>query len=174
MEAHEIYLGYMAICIGLGVVLGLAAIAVQLVLQAGFYLCLFTCIAFETAMGALAPLVVNAASRFKHAVKSAATHQWRVLTGKISTGVSVWNAPSKNEEPHRPAIIPVIKDWDAACALLGLPKEGFSKNDLTRAYRIAMRAAHPDRGGHPEMAKAFNIARDLIRDTQNSNEGEMT
>ena len=163
MATHDVYLGYLAFCVGLGVALGLAMIALQFTLHGIFYLCLFTWAAIETTLNTLPQIVMGAAGKLLRAVM----REWHVLTGQIRTGISTWTEPSVYEEPEPALIIPVIKDWEAACMLLGLPVEGFSKKDLSHAYRIAMRAAHPDLGGHPEMAKAFNIARDLIRESKN-------
>lgn len=56
-----------------------------------------------------------------------------------------------------------VDGWNAACKLLGLPKAGFTKQELTRAYRKAILAAHPDLGGTHAHAKSINVARDLIR-----------
>lgn len=50
-----------------------------------------------------------------------------------------------------------------ACSLLGLSKGAFNKAELGRAYRNAIRKAHPDAGDNPELATRINCARDLIR-----------
>tara|TARA_R110000868_G_scaffold37198_3_gene131835 strand:- start:360 stop:545 length:186 start_codon:yes stop_codon:yes gene_type:complete len=48
-----------------------------------------------------------------------------------------------------------------ALLLLGLTP-GFKQEDLERAYKRAIRAAHPDAGGSAAQAAAVNVARDLI------------
>ena len=51
-----------------------------------------------------------------------------------------------------------------ACALLGLPANGFTPDDLKRAYRAAVKQAHPDQGGSAADTRAILSARDRIRD----------
>ena len=51
-----------------------------------------------------------------------------------------------------------------ACALLGLPATGFTPDDLKRAYRAAVKQAHPDQGGSAADTRAILSARDRIRD----------
>lgn len=51
-----------------------------------------------------------------------------------------------------------------ACALLGLPANGFTPDDLKRAYRTAIKRAHPDQGGSAADTRAILSARDRIRD----------
>lgn len=48
-----------------------------------------------------------------------------------------------------------------ALARLGL-KPGFTLDDLKRAYKRAIRIAHPDAGGSAQAAQAVNAARDVI------------
>jgi len=60
----------------------------------------------------------------------------------------------------------VVDDDDSdrladALHLLGL-QPGFNRDELNRAYKRAIRAAHPDAGGSDEAAAAVNGARDLI------------
>lgn len=50
----------------------------------------------------------------------------------------------------------------AACALLGLPESGFTPDDLKRAYRRAIKQAHPDQGGSAADTRAVLNARDRI------------
>jgi ABC-type Zn2+ transport system substrate-binding protein/surface adhesin len=53
-------------------------------------------------------------------------------------------------------------DREFAMRLLGL-QEGFSDKALSKAYRQAIAAAHPDSpGGSEEAAKQINAARDLL------------
>lgn len=51
--------------------------------------------------------------------------------------------------------------YEEAVRLLGL-RPGFTKEELTKAYRRAIRAVHPDKGGSTEDAQAVNAARKLI------------
>lgn len=51
--------------------------------------------------------------------------------------------------------------YEQALALLGLAP-GFTKAALKRAYRAAIRKAHPDAGGTAEAAQAVNSAYELI------------
>lgn len=51
-----------------------------------------------------------------------------------------------------------------ACALLGLPEDGFSAEDLKRAYRQAIRRAHPDQGGSSAETMAIIRARARINE----------
>lgn len=54
-------------------------------------------------------------------------------------------------------------DKSFAMRMLGL-EPGFSETALTKAYRKAIAAAHPDSpGGSEEAAKQINAARDLLR-----------
>jgi hypothetical protein len=57
-----------------------------------------------------------------------------------------------------------VRERDAyasALALFGLAP-GFTPDDLGRAYKRAIRKAHPDAGGSLDQAQAVNAARDLI------------
>lgn len=51
--------------------------------------------------------------------------------------------------------------YTAALELLGLTP-GFTQKALKSAYRVAMRAAHPDAGGSAQAAQAVNGAYELI------------
>lgn len=95
----------------------------------------------------------------------------REMTGHAARGVAVWEAQphwqqQAQERSRQEQSVPVIHSWEAACILLGLPTEGFAKPELSRAYRQAIVTAHPDVGGNPAVAKALNVARDLIRQQQ--------
>ncbi len=48
-----------------------------------------------------------------------------------------------------------------ACRLLGV-RVGAGRREIERAYRAAMKRAHPDHGGSTEQAAALNAARDLL------------
>ena len=95
----------------------------------------------------------------------------RELTGHVARGVAVWDGQpgwqqQAQERFRQEESVPQIDCWEAACKLLGLPEEGFDSSELSRAYRQAIVTAHPDVGGNPAMAKALNVARDLIRKQQ--------
>ena len=51
-----------------------------------------------------------------------------------------------------------------ACALLGLPEDGFSEGDLKRAYGRAIMRAHPDQGGSSAETMAVIRARARINE----------
>ena len=51
--------------------------------------------------------------------------------------------------------------FESALSLLGL-RPGFTRDELNKAYKNAIRRAHPDAGGTTAMAAAINAARDLI------------
>ena len=95
----------------------------------------------------------------------------REMTGHAARGVAIWEDQPQwqqqaQERVRQEQSVPVIDSWEAACTLLGLPVEGFGKPELSRAYRRAIVTAHPDVGGNPALAKALNVARDLIRQQQ--------
>lgn len=52
--------------------------------------------------------------------------------------------------------------YEQALALLGL-KAGFTQDDLKRAFRARIKAAHPDAGGSTEAAAALNAAYELLK-----------
>ena len=56
---------------------------------------------------------------------------------------------------------PAPDPYQAALGLLGL-EPGFSRLALGRAYKHAMRQAHPDAGGSTRKAQAVNAARELL------------
>ena len=55
-------------------------------------------------------------------------------------------------------------DFEDACRLLGLPRNGFSASELKRAYRDAIKAAHPDQGGSSRETIAVMNARARINE----------
>ncbi len=69
------------------------------------------------------------------------------------------------DEWHRPAEEPGegagADPFEAALALLGL-HPAFTREELVKAYKQAIRRAHPDAGGSVKQAAAINAARDLI------------
>lgn len=92
----------------------------------------------------------------------------REITGQAARGVAIWEGQPRWQQTAQERVraaqntLP-IETWHAACALLGLPIDGFDRQALSRAYRKAIITAHPDRGGDPAQATAINVARDLIR-----------
>ncbi len=56
---------------------------------------------------------------------------------------------------------PCFDPYRSAREILGLP-ESFSKEEFIKAYRKAIRRAHPDCGGTTERAQAVNEARERI------------
>ena len=56
-------------------------------------------------------------------------------------------------------------DLEAAYMLFGLALI-FTREELQRAYKKAIRKAHPDLGGSVEAAQELNVARDLIMSAQ--------
>jgi hypothetical protein len=71
--------------------------------------------------------------------------------------------PDSGEDPS-PELEPRPQDKIAwALATLGLTRDDLTPETLTRAYRQAMRAAHPDITGSEEDAVRINRARDAIR-----------
>lgn len=69
--------------------------------------------------------------------------------------------PSFDDEEDEAA---AQSDLEAACALFGLALT-LTREELQRAYKSAIRKAHPDLGGSVEQAQELNIARDLIMST---------
>ena len=77
--------------------------------------------------------------------------------------------PQRRREEHndrreqaRPKPPPAPRDpYADAMALLSLAP-GFTQADLSRAFKRAMKTAHPDAGGSTQMAQAVNAARTLI------------
>jgi hypothetical protein len=95
----------------------------------------------------------------------------REITGHAARGLAPFQPEPKGQSDARERAqedqsIPQIDGWEADSRLLGLPTGGFTKADLTRAYRAAIISAHPDVGGNPRRAQAINVARDLIRTQQ--------
>ena len=53
---------------------------------------------------------------------------------------------------------------EEAAKILNLPlKSNYSSEEITKAYREAMKTNHPDHGGTDEMAKKINDARTFLR-----------
>lgn len=65
--------------------------------------------------------------------------------------------------PPPPPPDPKMLAYRAACRILGLPEAGFTREQLSKCYRVRIHAAHPDRGGSHQQAAALNAARDLIK-----------
>ncbi|MDK3075479.1 hypothetical protein QO034_20600 [Sedimentitalea sp. JM2-8] len=95
----------------------------------------------------------------------------REITGHAARGLTPWETQPQWQSDARERVreersVPQIDGWESACKLLGLPLEGFTKADLSIAYRTAIVIAHPDVGGSQALAKALNVARDLISQQQ--------
>lgn len=71
-------------------------------------------------------------------------------------------APSDDQDEGEPHPRDDRGSLNAACRLLGLTEGAFTRDDLKRAYRQAIRAAHPDLTGNTEDAVRINRARDDI------------
>jgi len=73
-----------------------------------------------------------------------------------------WESEAEDaaEEPQ-PAPRPAPDPYQAARGLLGL-EPGFNRTALSRAYKQAMKHAHPDVGGTTRKAQAVNAARELL------------
>lgn len=67
----------------------------------------------------------------------------------------------KEEPPRQEKPLPPPDPYILALGALGLPAN-FTQVELSRAYKIAIRKAHPDLGGSHEKAQAVNTARDLL------------
>ncbi len=154
---------FFALVIGAGIIFAvigiLAAIGSAALLFVRFVLPeLLLTVAALTLRGAAAATIITIAAL-------------REMTGHAARGVALWEGQphwqqQAQERVRQEQSVPVIDSWEVACTLLGLPEGGFSKPDLSRAYRQAIVKAHPDVGGNPALAKALNIARDLIRQQQ--------
>ncbi len=168
MTASDVYLVYFGGAVALGVMGGLTAIAFVLVTRLICFAFMLVLISAEIVLLEVLPSiparVINLISdRFSAAIAA--------QKARTARGLSAFEAEPEwqrrgREEAREDATIARINDWEPACKLLGLPVEGFTKAQLSRAYRTAMRKAHPDLGGSPSCAKAINIARDLIRKQQ--------
>ncbi|TXL75139.1 hypothetical protein FHP25_14740 [Vineibacter terrae] len=67
--------------------------------------------------------------------------------------------PPRQEQEKEP--LPPPDPYLEALSLLGLPGD-FTRADFNRAYKGAIRKAHPDTGGSKEKAQAVNTARDCV------------
>lgn len=81
---------------------------------------------------------------------------WRGPAYEDDSKDSADDVQDRTEEPD-PA-----DPYQAAIDLLGL-SPGFSRAALNRAYKQAMKQAHPDAGGSTRQAQAVNTARDLLK-----------
>ncbi len=66
-------------------------------------------------------------------------------------------------EPEQKAKAPFRTPYEAACWFLGLEPNSFDKATFKKAYRSAIRTAHPDAGGDLEHAQTINRSADIIR-----------
>ena len=168
MTAGDVYLVYFGGAIALGAMGGLAAIAFVLatrMIYFGFMLALISAeIVLLEVLPSIPAHVINLISDIFSAAIAA-------RKSRKARGLSAFEAEPEwqrhgREEAWENAAIARINGWEPACQLLGLPVEGFTKAQLSHAYRKAIRKAHPDLGGSPARAKAINIARDLLRKAQ--------
>ena len=72
------------------------------------------------------------------------------------------DAGGERDNPFGPETVTASSGIAEACALLGLPEDGFTPDDLKRAYRRAIKQAHPDQGGSAADTRAILNARDRI------------
>ena len=96
-----------------------------------------------------------------------------LLTVVVRVALLVWfivlnagrgNAQDEGDDRFRPEAARQSSGIAEACDLLGLPATGFTPDDLKRAYRAAIKQAHPDQGGSAADTRAILSARDRIRD----------
>ena len=73
-------------------------------------------------------------------------------------GWRLWKGPT-NRKPARP-FAPLLDEAEAR-AVLGVDA-GAGEAEIRAAHRRLMVAAHPDRGGSPELARKINVARDTL------------
>ncbi len=94
-----------------------------------------------------------------------------MLTVAMRTALLVWliargarhrNAWDEGGAAFGPEMATGTSSIAEACALLGLPQSGFTPDDLKRAYRRAIKQAHPDQGGTDDDTRAILNARDRI------------
>lgn len=168
MTAGDVYLTYFGGAVALGVMGGFAAITFVLVARLIYFAFMLVLISAEIILLEVLPSIPARVINLISDGFSAAIAAQKVRT---SRGLSAFEAEPEwqrrgREEAKEDAAIARLNGWEPACKLLGLPPEGFTKAQLSRAYRNAMRKAHPDLGGSPSRAKAINIARDLIRTLQ--------
>tara|TARA_R100000935_G_scaffold58898_1_gene99278 strand:+ start:4985 stop:5500 length:516 start_codon:yes stop_codon:yes gene_type:complete len=168
MTAGDVYLVYFGGAIALGVMGGLAAIAFVLATRLIYFSFMLALISAEIVLLEVLPSIP---ARVIHLITGTFRAAVAARKSRKARGLSAFEAEPEwqrrgREEAREDAAIARINGWEPACQLLGLPVEGFTKAQLSRAYRKAMRTAHPDLGGSPARAKAINIARDLIRKQQ--------
>jgi hypothetical protein len=87
---------------------------------------------------------------------------WLVLEEIVRPSESLQEEEEAEYQAEEEEFTPATDPYEIARELLGLPA-AFSQVDLKRAYRRAISATHPDRGGDPRQAMAINQARDLIK-----------
>jgi hypothetical protein len=92
---------------------------------------------------------------------------WRGLlflvmrTRKSMCGTASEDGAADDDDDEAPAHSAGHDPYHAALSLFGL-EPGFSRAALSRAYKQAMRQAHPDAGGSTAKAQTVNAARDLL------------
>ncbi|GLP88069.1 J domain-containing protein [Tritonibacter mobilis] len=165
MTAGDVYLTYFGGAVALGVIGGLVAITFVLVTRLICFAFMLVLISAEIVLLEVLPSIP---ARVINLISDRCSAAIAAQKARKARGLSAFRAEPEwqrlgREEAREDATIVRINGWVPACKLLGLPVEGFTKAQLSRAYRKAMRKAHPDLGGSPSHAKAINIARDLIR-----------
>lgn len=98
-----------------------------------------------------------------------AQRSWRSVRNVASRAQESGHGPASEDtdeaedaaEDEQPAPRPAPDPYQVALGLLGL-EPGFSRAALTRAYKQAMKHAHPDAGGSTRRAQAVNAARELL------------
>lgn len=90
------------------------------------------------------------------------TARLALLLWFIASEAARGDTGQRGDSDAGPEDAPASSGIAEACALLGLPEGGFTPDDLKRAYRRAIKRAHPDRGGNAADTLAILRARDRI------------
>lgn len=135
---------------------------VPLALEALWYALCYLIECFGVALGYLFKGLFRAIARLARA-------SWRGLrflalrARELGRGPATEDADEAEDtaEEPQPAPRPAPDPYQVALGLLSL-EPGFSRTALSRAYKQAMKHAHPDAGGSTTKAQAVNAARDLL------------
>lgn len=169
MTAGEIYVTVLAWSAALGLVAAVIIGIFYVVMLLLAYAALLALTAIEVVLEQVLPALPRAAWILITTLIALLGKAIAAQRARNARGVSIhesepdWQRRAR-EEANAEAALARIDGWEAACELLGLSPDTVTKAGLSRAYRKAIRAAHPDLGGSPARAKAVNIARDLIRE----------
>jgi len=95
-----------------------------------------------------------------------AKQSWRGLLSLVQAqeprdGPASQDEDEAKDADEKPQPAPSPDPYQASLGLLGL-EPGFSRAALSRAYKQAMKHAHPDAGGSTIKAQAVNAARELL------------